>query len=214
MKILLADDHQLIRDGLRSVLNGMLAQSPEFLEASSFEQSRALLGLNPETVLGIVDMRMSGALDGKPLEALATDFPTVPLVVLSGFLQTEVVRALQRVPSVHALVSKSGDPDTLRFVVLQALAGHRVGDANHLTGINALRPAPEPAASLPPRLQEIYAMLRQGKSNKTIAWELQLTEGTIKNYVSAIYRQLNVRNRIEAAWKNEGQEAVLDLSTS
>lgn len=208
MKILLADDHQLIRDGLRSMLSGMLAQPLDFLEASSFEQAQAQLAGNGDTLLVIIDMRMSGAVDSKRVELFAREFSTVPIVVLSGFLHADAVRTLLRLPSVYAVATKEGNPDLLRFVVTEALAGRRVGDANQVIGLTqGAMPPVSKEESLAPRLQEIYAMLREGKSNKAIAWDLQLSEGTVKNYVSSIYKQLKVHNRIQAAWKDTGADA-------
>lgn len=203
MKILLADDHQLIRDGLRAMLSGLISCSPVFLEADSFAQAREQCQRHPDIALAIVDMRMSDATGATPFEAFARACGHTPMIVLSGFLQPETVRTLMALGPVHAVLSKGGDPQTLRYAVLETLAGRRLGDANRL-----LDGAPEAAGvttprlpTLAPRLQGIYALLCEGKSNKAIARELRLSEGTVKNYVSLIYKELDVHNRIEAAWR-------------
>lgn len=198
MKILLADDHQLIRDGLKIMLSGLFAQSPIFLEACTFEQAGHQLTQHADVSLAIVDMRMADAIDSTPLLRLACAFAKIPLVVLSGFLESECVHALLGQPSVHAVVSKNGGPDTLRYVVLEALAGRKLGDANHVLQEKTVVVPESQLKTFSPRLQKIYTMLCEGKSNKSIAWEINLTEGTVKNYVSTIYRQLNVHNRIQA----------------
>lgn len=207
LKILLADDHQLIRDGLRTLLFDLLSEPPTCLEACSFEQAHAQLALHPDIQLAIIDLKMSDAANENLLTTLATAFEKVPLIVLSGYLQSEVVQRLLALPSVHAVTSKGGDPDTLRFVVLETLAGRHVGDAHRLIdGTKAGHQRLPTAPHLSPRLQQIYTLLCEGNSNKAIAWKLNLSEGTVKNYVSAIYKQLSVHNRIQAAWKDTSPE--------
>lgn len=202
MKILLADDHELIRDALKTLIPGSANEPIEYIEACNYDEAWRLLDFHRDTDIAIIDLRMPGISDERRIEAFGREYPNVALIILSGFLQGEMIANLQKIPAVYGVVSKNGSLDTLRFVIQRVMDGHRMGDAHQVYPAIGVSDAPDDAAfSLPPRLQEIYALLRAGKSNKAIAWDLQLSEGTVKNYVSSIYRQLNVHNRIQAAWK-------------
>lgn len=190
-KILIADDHALVRDGLKLILAGALPHV-QFLEAadaeSMFRAARSTAGLR----LAVVDLNMPGMELGHTLGTLAQLHPGLPVVVLSAFSSPDIVHRALDIPTVYAFVPKSASANHMCLAVNGALQGIKMmmplttDDAPWGTGLT-------------PRMREILGLLRQGKTNKQIARVLDITEGTVKNRVTEIFRVLNVSNRTQAA---------------
>jgi DNA-binding NarL/FixJ family response regulator len=189
--VLIADDHALVRDGLKLIVSGQLPQT-HFVEAddaaSMFNAARA----TPSIRLALVDLNMPGMERGSRLASMAEAFPHLPLVVISALTSPDIVQRALEVPSVHAFVPKSASASHVRLAVDAALQGIKM----LLPG----RPESDPAeANMTPRMREIRSLLRDGKTNKQIARILNITEGTVKNRMTEIFRVLNVSNRTQAA---------------
>ena len=193
VKILLADDHQLVREGLK-LLIGQFGGAPEFLEAHDYASLRDQLRAHPEVDLAVVDLNMPGTNHGAGLESLASAYPAVPVVVVSAFTSPDTVRKVLVCPSVYAFVPKNGSPDCVRRAMQAGLARNKIGEVN-----DASAETMQAAETLPPRLVAVRALLREGKSNKMIAQQLGVGEGTVKNYMSEIFKALKVTNRTQAA---------------
>ncbi|WP_367067038.1 response regulator transcription factor [Oryzisolibacter sp. LB2S] len=194
--ILIADDHHLVRDGLRLMVGAMFPHARLVEAADGAELMRQARRLGGHA-LALVDLNMPGMDRGAMLAALAREFPGLRVVVVSALTSPDVVRRALALPTVHAFVPKSADTQRMRRALDAALRGE------HL----AYDPPPEesepPAdAGLTPRMQEIRLLLRQGMSNKAIAQRLHLSEGTVKNYMTDIFRVLSVSNRTQAAQYN------------
>jgi DNA-binding NarL/FixJ family response regulator len=198
VKILLADDHPLVREGLKLLItqfgntplfNGV----PEFIEAQDYPSLHALLDIHRDLALAVVDLHMPGAGQATGLDKVVQAYPQVPLVVVSAFSSPDVVRKALVWPSVFAFVPKNGSPVCMHRAIFAALAREKIGEVNDAAH------APESQDLLAPRLQAVRTLLREGKSNKVIAQELGLSEGTIKNYMSEIFKSLKVTNRTQAA---------------
>ncbi|MBI2771115.1 MAG: response regulator transcription factor [Burkholderiales bacterium] len=191
MKFIVADDHNLVRDGLKLVIRGMCPQV-QFLEAgdagSLFAAARSL----PRAHLALVDLNMPGMERGTRLADLSRQFPLLPLVAISALTSPDVVRRTLDIPSVHAFVPKSATVDHMRQAIGSALRGAKL----------AFSPAPDAPRAEPgltPRMEEIRLLLKEGMTNKLIAQALDISEGTVKNHVTEIFRALNVSNRTQAA---------------
>ena len=141
---------------------------------------------------------MPGMERGLRLASLAREQPRLPLIVVSALTSPDVVRRALDVPSVCAFVPKSAGVARMREAIEAALQGRRLDP--WLPDAAAAEALPD--TGLTPRMQEIRALLRQGLSNKHIAQQLDLSEGTVKNYMSDIFRLLSVSNRTQAAQYN------------
>jgi DNA-binding NarL/FixJ family response regulator len=194
IQILIADDHQLVREGLKLLID-KFGDAPEFLEAHDYASLRAQLGAHPEVDLMVVDLHMPGADHGAGLEAISTDHPNTPLVVVSAFSSPDVVRKVLALPTVYAFVPKNGSSECMQRGMMAALQRRKIGEVSDASD-NIL---PLAVDGLAPRLGAVRALLRAGKSNKAIAHELDLSEGTVKNYMSEIFKSLKVTNRTQAA---------------
>jgi DNA-binding NarL/FixJ family response regulator len=195
--VLIADDHALVRDGLRGAVSTLMGPVRILEAADGFalvEQVRR----HPFIRLALVDLNMPGMERGYRLAELARDHPGLPVVVISAMTAPDVVRRTLQIPTVHAFVPKSADPGHLSDAMDAALNGVKLP----FSARPGTAPAREPM--LTPRMEEVRDLLRQGMTNKMIASTLGITEGTVKNHVSEIFKALNVSNRTQAAQADPG----------
>ena len=199
MQILIADDHALVRDGLKLVLQQLAVDGAlVFFEANDYQSLNEQIRAQPQLDFAVVDLQMPGAQRGASLEAVSRKFPHLPLLVVSAFSSPDVVQKVLLLPTVYAIVPKGASHTCVLAAVRACLERRKAGEISDV-------PAPErpDEQALAPRLLAVHALLRVGKSNKEIAYELDLSEGTVKNYMSEIFRQLKVTNRTQAVRLDE-----------
>ncbi|SMH47375.1 response regulator [Azospirillum agricola] len=204
MKILIGDDHVLFREGLRRLLE-QLKEGATFGEASNFDELLALAGAGEAYDLVLTDLRMPGWPGFSGIEALREKQPGAKVVVVSASeAHSDVREALENGASGYIPKSSSVK------IMLSAL--DLIFSGGVYVPATVLREGAEPEARVvvPPadpqleqlltqRQREVLDRLREGKSNKQIAHELGLSEGTVKIHMTAIFKSLGVRNRTQAA---------------
>lgn len=203
MKILIADDHELFRDGLRHVLD-QLGGSLTIVEASDFAQAVAAVEREPDIDIVLLDLNMPGMPWNEGLQRLKELLPEqIPIIVLSASDdRRHVLQAVNMGAS--GFIPKTSSSRVMLSALKLVLSGGVYlppalleQGASQGDGMGPL--ANENAVSfLTPRQREVLALLGQGKSNKEIARVLQLAEGTVKLHVTAILKALNVNNRTRA----------------
>lgn len=191
--VLLADDHMLVRDGLKMVVSGLLGEV-RFVEAADGDALLQAMHTNPAASLALVDVKIPAMQGGYRLLELALQHPRIPLVVVSALSSPYFVRRIMNIHSVFAVVPKSATTDSIRAAITCAMAGRKVPLAPPGRADIA-----QPAMLLTPRQRQICMLLRQGMSNKMIAAVLGIGEGTVKNHITDIFRVLNATNRTQAA---------------
>lgn len=199
IKVMIVDDHELVREGLRSVL--LQEPSVEVVgEAADGEQAvEAAWRLRPEVVL--MDLSMPG-LDGiEALTRIRARTPETQVVVLTNFASDQKVRDAVAAGAIGYLLK-----DVLKAELVQAIRNAREGrpslhpEAQRLLMRRVTTPAPPPeAGELTPRERSVLELIAGGHSNKSIASVLNLSEGTVKGYVSAVLSKLGVDDRTQAA---------------
>ncbi len=192
MRVLIADDHQLILEGVRRALEA--AGDFEVVgECSSGSQVLPLVGrTNPDVVL--LDLRMPGADGLACLTRIRSQHPDVKVVILSASTDEKIIaNVLKRGAS--AYVVKSVNPVDLPSVLRQAVDG----TVFSAVGLPDAGDTPARAAGLTERETAILSALARGLSNDAIAKELWVAEQTVKFHLTKIYRKLGVANRTEAA---------------
>lgn len=192
MTVLIADDHALVRDGIKMLVCGILGPV-RFVEAGDGNALAEAVRGHAGVQLALVDLNMPGMERGYRLAALAREHPALPLVVVSALTAPDVVRRTMEIPTVYAFVPKSASAEHMRAAIASALSGQK------LPFSPVLGDARRPEVSLTPRMEEIRSLLRQGMSNKLIARTLGISEGTVKNHMSEIFKALHVSNRTQAA---------------
>lgn len=207
MKILVVDDHSLIREALRGTLKD-LESDVAILEAGDSRQTLALAEQHSDLDLILLDLMLPDRDGFSLLAELRERYPAVSVVVLSAHDQrSHVVRALDL--GALGYIPKNAS----REVMLRAL--QLVCSGGIYIPPQILRPEqPSPSTPAPPqrtaprgspadvgltgRQLDVLVLMMQGKSNKVIGRALDLAEPTVKNHVSAILKALNVTNRTEA----------------
>jgi DNA-binding NarL/FixJ family response regulator len=202
MKVLIADDHPLLRDALARTLR-LLEPALEVIEADDLAAAVRALQVHAGSLdLLLVDLHMPGmdGVDGvRRLHAHAQAHAAgTPLVVVSGDGDPAVIRACFAAGAVGYL-PKSESPAVLQQALRGVLAGGSWMPAQALADLRPAAAPPAPDASgLTPRQRDVLRSLLRGLPNKLIARELGLTEGTVKIHIAAILRALQARNRTEA----------------
>lgn len=199
MRILLADDHVLVRDALKSYIE-RLADDATVLAASSFPEALAIAQREFGLDLVILDLRMPGMNGLAGLTRMRELMPRTPVVIMSGLARP------QDITDAMAAGAAGFFPKTLNGTALVAavrlvLAGERFMPSDDHAGNSGGAPQFEDAAtgSLTGREREVLDLLTKGMSNKEIARQLELQEVTIKLHVRGICRKLGAKNRTQAA---------------
>lgn len=203
MKILVADDHVLFREGLRFVLEDLGVPGVDVLECGSFTQAEQMVKRTADVGLVLLDLSMPG-MDGLAgLQLMRRQAPDVPVVVVTASEDPRHVRRAMEMGA-RGYITKTGSSETL-LEGLRTVLGGGIYVSPQLT---MAMPEPEQQstaaaaavlAQLTPRQVDVLAMLRKGKSNKEIGRELNLAEITVKMHVTAILKALGVQNRTQAA---------------
>ncbi len=196
MKVLIADDHPLVRDALARTLQPVLPDAL-ILQAADLDSAEALL-LAEQPALALLDLHMPGMQGVQGVRRLQRLAPALKLVVASGDEDPAVMRAAFAAGAA-AFLPKSEPAEVLQQAIRIVLGGGTYMPSQALAD---LRPGAAPArpdsAALTPRQRDVLKCLMQGQPNKLIARELGLTEGTVKIHIAAILRALQARNRTEA----------------
>ena len=198
MKILVADDHALIREAFRHLLTGLVGGAT-VLEAGDCESACQLIEQHPDLDLVLLDLRLPAMGGMAMLEALRANHPTLPVVVVSALEDPGTVRsAIAR--GAMGYIPKSSSNEVMLNALRLVLSGGRYLPPEILTDPGDATPPPSSMdqVHLTERQKEVLALMVQGKSNKLICRELGLAEATVKIHVTAILRALKVTSRAQA----------------
>ncbi|MEV4448568.1 MULTISPECIES: response regulator [Streptomyces] len=210
LRVLIADDHTVVRAGLRALLAG----EPDLdviAEAGSGEEAVRLgARLTPDVVL--MDLRFAGpgqGIDGvEAARRLGARAPGVAVVMLTSYAgRADVVRALEA--GARGYVLKAGPPEELFQAVRTAAAGS-MGLAAEIVG-ELVGQVVNPEQDLSHREIEVVRLLAEGRSNRAIAEALYLSEATVKTHLVRVYRKLRVDNRA-AAVSEAVRRGLLELT--
>jgi DNA-binding NarL/FixJ family response regulator len=207
MKILVVDDHVLIREALRGVLKELKGDATVF-EASDSRQAMALVAEHTDLGLILLDLNLPDRDGFAVLSEVRTRYPTISVVVLSGQQdRSSVVKALDL--GALGYIPKSGQREVMVSALQLVFSGGIYIPPEILVrsdqppamsaAATRLRQGATPAElGLTGRQLDVLALMMQGKSNKAICRVLDLAEPTVKNHVTAILKALKVTNRTEA----------------
>jgi DNA-binding NarL/FixJ family response regulator len=240
MKFLVADDHELIRQGVKGMLRGFDPDA-QFDEADSWETLASAARPDANHDLAIVDLHMPGMSGARSLETLLKANPALPVVVLSAEESPDEMRAVLAAGALGFVPKRQPASVMLKaielvlsggaYVPMEALsllgtrethaAGCAGADADGSAGVSAqaaraagpgIAAQTEPLTQVPslqphqqhllenlsPRQQDIMRLVHRGWTNKMIARDLGVAEGTVKVHLSVIFRALGVHNRSTA----------------
>lgn len=207
MKILVIDDHALIRQAMAGVLK-KLRRDVVLLEAPNHAEAMARLAANADTELILLDLTLPDRDGFDVLAELRERYPDAAVVVLSAERDAEKVRRALDFGA-RGYIPKSAKADVIINALRLIMSGGIYIPPEILAGGLSTPPQPHyaaadnpmaspEAAGLTERQINVLALIMQGKNNKTICRALNLAEPTVKNHVTAILRVLKVTSRTEA----------------
>lgn len=198
-KFVIADDHPLFRGALKQAIAG-LADVSSVLEAGNFESVKAILAANEDIDIVLLDLSMPGASGLSGLISLRGIHATVPVVIISAHDDPETIRRALELGA-SGFISKSASMDEIRQAVESVLSGEISSPADIDLGVERdpeISDLIRRLQSLTPQQTRVLGMLAEGLLNKQIAYELGVSEATIKAHVSAILQKLGVDSRTQA----------------
>lgn len=201
-RILLVDDHEVVRLGLKALLD----KHPDFevvAEAASaneaIEKTRAH---EPDVV--VMDIRLKGGSGIEACERITEDFPDTKVIMLTSYAEDEMLFSAIRAGAAGYVLKQIGGDDLVKAIESigkgEALLDPAVTQRVFQEVRKAAREEEASAfAELTQQEMHVLQLVSEGRTNRQIAEMLYLGEGTVRNYVSSILSKLNVRNRAEAA---------------
>ncbi|OYW37232.1 MAG: DNA-binding response regulator [Hydrogenophilales bacterium 12-61-10] len=202
MKTLLADDHPLMREGIRQVL-AQLEPGLEIVDAHDYPSLFSHTRIHPDLDLALVDLNMPGFVGMQGITLFRSEFPDIPLVVLSASESPHDIRSALEAGAL-GYIPKAASTEVMLAALRKVLAGDiyvpTCFDDSH-GGLHTVAPDDFKAlqhSGLTARQFEVARLLVQGFANKNIGGMLAMSEGTVKVHIAAIFRAFNVSNRTEA----------------
>ncbi|MDR6842149.1 DNA-binding NarL/FixJ family response regulator [Pseudoxanthomonas sacheonensis] len=197
IRILLADDHAVVREGLRALLE----QQPDMrvvAEASDGPTAlRMVVGETPDVI--VLDMKMPGATAVETIEAIKQQRPRTQVLVFTSYAEDSQVRDALTAGATGYLLKDALAEDLIR-AVREVNAGRAwLHPQAQRQMLEWMRRPPSQVDSLTSRERSVLILLAEGQSNKQIARNLGLTAGTVKGYVSQVLDKLGVADRTQAA---------------
>jgi DNA-binding NarL/FixJ family response regulator len=204
MKLILADDHTLFRNGL-SLLLGQQCENCIIWEGESLDAALAQAEAHPEADIALLDLHMPGMNGAEGIRRFIEAQPSMPVVILTG---AEEPKQIQDVLSAGALgfIPKSSTPSVMLSAIQLVLSGGTYIPPQLISGVTATFTTAavhddksRGNAALTERQIQVLRLIAEGKPNKAICRELNIEEGTVKAHIATIFRVLDVNNRTEAA---------------
>lgn len=216
IRILIADDHRVVREGLAAILKSRDDMDVVGEATNGFEVIEKAKALKPDVILMDISMpRMNGV---EATRAVRKISPEIGIVVLTMHDDDATIFELVRT-GVHGYLLKDADSSEIikaiqsiykgEPMIHPSIARKILGEFSNL-GSEQVEKAPRRAYNLSAREVDVLRRVARGKTNKEIASELQLSEKTIKNHVRNIFHKMGVYDRTEAAMKGV-QEGIIDL---
>ncbi len=209
-EILIADDHPLFRSALQQALSMGLGAEAHLVEVASIAELEVRLNEKRDWDLVLLDLNMPGAYGFSGLVLLRGQYPQIPVVMVSAQEEAAVVQR-SREFGASGFIPKSSPLEAIQDAVRAVLDGDtwwppQVEEAAALS--EEVRAASEGLASLTPQQFRVLTMVCEGLLNKQIAYELSVSEATVKAHVTAIFRKLGVRTRTQAALLLQQMESM------
>jgi len=207
LKVLIIDDHEVLREGLRSMLLAW-NNTIETVEAGKISEVHTCVRSGIDYDLVLLDLNLPGVLGYELLESLVEQLPDTPVVVLSITESASVIQDVLR-KGAKGYIPKSSSTDVIKNAISLVLSGSvyippslldlMTADGNDESSDRIfMERSTNIHRGLTKRQVEIIELLFQGKTNKEISSFLNLSTSTVRSHLTILFRQLNVKNRTEA----------------
>jgi DNA-binding NarL/FixJ family response regulator len=198
-RLVIADDHPLFRGALREAVSGLL-ERVDIAEAGTFDDAVELLERQGDVDLVLLDLTMPGARGFSGLMYVRAQYPSVPVIVVSANDDPAVIRRCMEFGA-SGFIPKTLGVEAMRAAISRILGGGvwMPPDIDLSTGSDAeAAELMTRMATLTPQQVRVLMMLSEGLLNKQIAFQLGVSEATVKAHVSAILQKLGVESRTQA----------------
>lgn len=214
---LIADDHGLYRAGLALLLKDRLGVS-DVVEVSDFDAALDCLASGRGIKLALFDLGMPGMAGPETLSVIRETYPELRVAIVSGtedrdlvlravalglsgyvpksLPEDEIAKALQLIVDGHVFVPRFMTAGAAKSRIAASASPVPVSPGPSLANVNA--------DALTPRQRDVLAGILRGRSNKEIARDLDIAEGTVKIHLAALFAHFDVRNRTELATRAQG----------
>ena len=201
-RVLLVDDHEVVRLGLMTLINDQPNMQVVGEAGTTAEAVRAVERLHPDVVL--MDIRMPGEGGIEATQQIVARFPETQVVMLTSFADDELVVRAIRAGAAGYVLKQVGNEELLRAITAVARGEALLDPSTTARLLSRVRQAERKAdedafRDLSDREMDVLAELARGKTNAEIGRVLNLSEKTVRNYVSTILEKLHLTNRIELA---------------
>lgn len=198
MAFVVADDHPMVRDALAAALKGGFAGA-RIAYAGTLAETQAAIETNPETDLVVLDLDMPGMLGLAGLAALRAAHPSLPIAIVSATTNSAAMRQAVEMGAA-GFIPKLAAADRFLDAVRAILSGAiwLPDEAKDEVLASRDRDLAQRAALLTPQQHRVLSLLAEGMANKLIAYEMQISEPTVKAHVTEILRKLGVTSRTQA----------------
>ncbi len=204
LKLLVVEDHALVREGLVRLL-AQIEPGAMVMESADFESALAILDGDEEFDLLLLDLALPGIDGFAGLDILRRRYPAMPVAVVSAFDDTPTITRVMNLGA-SGFIPKAFSGEALLSAVREVLAGNifrpsgqqgsRLDDATPVPP-NKISIRPE-EVGLTDRQAQVLALMVRGLSNRDIAEQLELSEGTVKIHATAVFKALGVNSRTQA----------------
>jgi len=201
VKILIAEDHSLYRDGLRQLLLEYM-ENAEVIEACNHEQAYSMISGENEIDIILYDLYMPDGEGIVSISRIVSNFPEIPIIALSGSTSLSDMSSVIN-SGAMGYISKNETNAVIVSAVQLVIAGGMYVPPALVKDVNTDITKEPRKIGLTDRQIDVLKCLMDGKSNKEIARQLKLTDTTVKVHLSTIYKVLDVKNRTQAAIEAE-----------
>lgn len=199
LRLMLIDDHAVVREGLRAVLEDGTGFTVVAEAGSGNDALQQIDAARPDVIL--IDLMMPGLSAADSIRQIKQRLPACNIIVFTSFAEDALLSETLQAGAIGYLLKDATRYDLISAVRAVAQGQPWLHEAMQRQLMELLRkPAPvDPFAALTPRERSVLALLGEGLSNRRIAEQLSLTEGTVKGYVSAVLEKLALDDRTQAA---------------
>ena len=199
-QFLIADDHPLFREALKGALSAKF-EGLEVFESSDFDSTLQVLSEQEDLDILLLDLHMPGNGDLYGLIRIREEYPSLPIAVVSGSEDANIVSKVMGYGAM-GFIPKSSSSDDIASAINQILEGDTWLPKELKNKVAEIegedREIAAQVASLTPQQYRVLQYLHEGLLNKQIAYELHISEATVKAHITAIFRKLGVYNRPQA----------------
>ena len=196
---LIADDHPLFRDALRQALESQMNEV-KFVMAGNFDEVGKMISENRDADLLLLDLKMPGVSGFVGLMRLRSEYPALPIIMVSASDDTSTIKKTLDLGAM-GFIPKSSSNEQICEAINCVLAGDIWLPSNvniDDEAVDEISDILKQVATLTPQQHRVLGMIGDGLLNKQIAYQLSVSEATIKAHVSAVLLKLNVDSRTQA----------------